>query len=496
MKNSKALTKNLQDLLSSHSEWLLTFESKNPFCLRDTEIDIEHNSKKALISFLSDSGFETWRILKSKIHDERIDLDLTRNFGKEETKIELIPRSKAEEFKEAVELARLERVNKIAQLLTDEFKNTKLIRAELNKENGRFGQLVLENKPGNQTAILSDVSGSLTPEVLLSSALLWLRKLEILKKNPINEIWILSEKRTAKAVQALHGCLRIGWKNRILIKKISPKSAKKPKKAGILESNILGINNLWRSKPAKLHSIKNRLTSKISDEIIKLAPNKIDRIYSKNGETLRYLGMPFLRTRSISGEETTWFGIDRKRRILRKHSYEDFYEFFENIKTYRTFDSPNKQHVFYQTAPEAWLESILRNNIKLLDSNLVLSPIYNQFRTSRDKIDLLALRKDGQLIIIELKVAADREMLFQAVDYWRKIELQRRKGILTKANLFGEKRIADRPTVIYLVSPTLSYHYDFDFLSKTISEEIEVFRFDLGEKWRENLKVLGRKRID
>ena len=59
--------------------------------------------------------------------------------------------------------------------------------------------------------------------------------------------------------------------------------------------------------------------------------------------------------------------------------------------------------------------------------------IYNQFRAERDKIDLLALRKDGRLIIIELKVAPDREMIFQAADYWRKIELQRRKGNLQKA---------------------------------------------------------------
>ena len=493
MKNSRILAKTLQELLESHNEWLLTFESKNPFCLRNTEIEIEDKSTKTLISFLSDSGFETWRILKSKIRNEKIDFDLTRNFGKEETKIELIPRSRAEEFKEAVEMARLERVNKIRHLLIGEFKNTKLIRVELNKENGRFGQIVIEDKLGVQTAILSDVSGSLTPEVLLSSALLWLRKLERRKKNPINAIWILSEKRTAKSLQALHACMRKGLKNRILIKEISTKNAKKPKKAGILESKVLKIGDLWRNKPAKLYSNKNHLTSKISDEIIKLAPNKIDRIYSKNGETLRYLGLPFLRTRSISGEEKTWFGIDRKRRILRKNSYEDFYEFFENIKKYRTFDSPNKQHVFFQTAPEAWLESILRNNIKLLDSNLILSPIYNQFRTSRDKIDLLALRKDGQLVIIELKVTADREMLFQAVDYWRKLELQRRKGMLGKA--FGSKEIADKPTIVYLVSPTFSYHYDFDFLSTTISDEIEIFRFDLAENWRENIKVLSRKRI-
>jgi hypothetical protein len=235
--------------------------------------------------------------------------------------------------------------------------------------------------------------------------------------------------------------------------------------------------------------------SEISREIIKLSPHKIDYLFSQNGETLRYLGLPFVRVRKVFEEEKAWFGIDKSRRILNENSYEDFYELFENIKKYRHFDSENKQHAFYQTSPEAWLESILRENIKLLDANLILSPIYNQFRTSRDKIDLLALRKDGRLVIIELKVATDREMIFQAVDYWRKIELQRRKGILNKAEIFGKLEIADKPTIVYLVAPTLSFHWEFNFLAKTISEEIEIFRFDLAENWRENLNVLGRRKI-
>jgi hypothetical protein len=138
----------------------------------------------------------------------------------------------------------------------------------------------------------------------------------------------------------------------------------------------------------------------------------------------------------------------------------------------------------------------LRQNIKLLDANLILSPIYNQFRASKDKIDLLALRRDGRLVIIELKVSSDREMIFQAADYWRKIELQRRKGNLQKAKVFGDLEIADAPTLVYLVAPTLSFHYDFEFLSKTISQEIDIYRFDLNENWREDLKVLRRGKLN
>ena len=98
-------------------------------------------------------------------------------------------------------------------------------------------------------------------------------------------------------------------------------------------------------------------------------------------------------------------------------------------------------------------------------------------------------------MIIELKVATDREMIFQAADYWRKIELQRRKGNLQKSKLFGDLEIADRPAIVYLVAPTLSFHRDFSFLARTISGEIEIHRFNLAENWRENLKVLERRNL-
>jgi hypothetical protein len=132
----------------------------------------------------------------------------------------------------------------------------------------------------------------------------------------------------------------------------------------------------------------------------------------------------------------------------------------------------------------------------VLDSNLILSPIYNQFHAAGDKIDLLALRSDGRLIVIELKVEPDREMIFQSIDYWRKIELQRRSGNLQTAKIFGDLEISDKPAIVYLAAPTLSFHPDFEFLSKTVSPEIEIYRFDLNENWRENLKVMKVSKVE
>ena len=491
----------IRDLLKLHNEWLLIHSSGKTFALQKDEIELNLERHKILFSFLDEKGFQTWRIVEFKQKKDEMLLELTRNFEKECEKIRLVPRISAKELDESVELARLEKANKIARLLVSEIENIKLIRVALNKESGRFAQIFFEYLSGKQTAVVFDVSDTATPEILVSTAILWLTKLERRKRKPIDEIWLLADKKLLKKVRKLHALLRENWKEPIKLWEmsdfrfqISDSKSQKPK-SGITECSPLKIYHLWRENPKKISLTENTELSQTAREIIKLAPEKIDVLFTKQGETLRFEGLPVARVRKTLGAEKCWFGIERDKWILNENRREDFFDLLENLEIYRRFDSPNKRHALYELAPEAWLEAILRRNIKRLDANLILSPLYNQFRAESGKIDLLALRKDGRLIVIELKVAPDREMIFQAVDYWRKIELNRRKGNLQEAKLFGDLLIADAPTICYLVAPTLSFHRDFNFLAQTVASEIEIYRFDLAENWRENLRVLSRERI-
>ena len=203
--------------------------------------------------------------------------------------------------------------------------------------------------------------------------------------------------------------------------------------------------------------------------------------------------MPFTRVRTMMGKERAWLGTEKNRRPLTNENGGDLRNLIDELTGFRKADPPNPKHQFYRSSPEWWLESILRRNIKLLDANLVLSPIYNQFRSSTDKIDLLALRRDGRLVIVELKTSPDREMVLQAADYWRKIELQRRRGVLAKARLFGDRAILDKPALVYAVAPALSFHRDFEYFARKLAPEIELWRFELHEDWRNEIKVIARR---
>lgn len=481
----------LKGFIKDHAEMLLIFETGQTFSLKSEEIETCVDRGRIMVSLLDDRGIQTWRVKELKTGDAGIFLALSRNFGTEIEKIRIAPRISVAELCSQIEIARIERANQVARLIGSEFENLKLIRVQLNKENGRFAQIIVEQNR-LRIAVLADVSETAAPEVCLSNAINWLAKLELRKKHPIGEIWIIAEKRTARNLQKLHALLNESWKRKIKIYDLNEQNVDKK----IVRRKTLVIKDLWREKPGKVTLIEKENLSQTALEIIGLAPEKIDCISMKSGESLRFHGLRFARVRKTFGTEKCWFGIERDRRILSARTFEEFEKMIGEFEAYRRFDSPYKRHEYFRMSPEAWLETILRRNIKLLDANLILSPIYNQFRASNDKIDLLALRRDGRLVIIELKVSSDREMIFQGLEYWRKVELQRRKGVLNAAKIFGDLEIADKPTIVYLVAPTLSFHRDFRSFGSAVSPEIDICRFDLAENWRENLKVLRREELN
>jgi hypothetical protein len=237
--------------------------------------------------------------------------------------------------------------------------------------------------------------------------------------------------------------------------------------------------------------------------IIAEAPEAIDVVHARHGETLRYFGLPFARVRSLLGVERVWFGTDgSNRRALEPGTFDSWCNLLQDLQEYRSATASDHRHAFYRNAAEAWLESLLRKDITKLDPGLIIAPLHAQFRTARGgklgirPIDMLALRQDGRLVVIELKVTEDREHVLQGADYWRRVEAHRRRGHIAKAKLFGERRIRDESPLVYLVAPTLRVHPSFQTLARCIDNDIEVYRFDINEDWRAGVRVMRRLRMN
>ena len=474
----------LTELLATHFEWLAIYSQGRAFPLRADEIEIEESPEKTHIGLHGEKGFSTWRVHKTSREDGEIVLDLSRKLGTERQTVRLIPRTPAAELARDVELARLVRANEIAKLVESNYPAFRIARVALNESNGRMANILVESPNKEQTAVLADVTNGLTAENLLASAFLWLDRMNARRKKPVLSIWIVAERKQARAIRRLHTLLNRNAKSRVVIVE------KVDEKLNALDEWTMSA--VWREKPRKLAIPPETRVSKTLSQILEIKPQVIDTIRSKQGETARFHGLPFARIRTLMGRERSWFGVGKQRRPLMADKVEDLADLVDELDRFRRHDSPNPRHQYYRASPELWLESILKRDIRNLDANLILSPIYNQFRSSTDKIDLLALRRDGRLVLIELKTSPDRQAVFQAADYWRKIELQRRKGVLAKARLFGELEIKDEPTLVYIVAPALSFHHDFEYFAKMLSPEIELWRFELHEDWRREIKVIAR----
>jgi hypothetical protein len=207
--------------------------------------------------------------------------------------------------------------------------------------------------------------------------------------------------------------------------------------------------------------------------------------------------------RSLLGKQSVWFGINRShRRLLDEGTWDEWQNLIRDLREHRSAVAFDHRHAFYRAAPEAWLESLFRRDITMLDPGLIIAPLHAQFRTARGAklgirpIDLLALRQDGRLVVIELKVSEDREHVLQGADYWRRVEAHRRRGHIAKAKLFGSRTIRDEAPLVYLIAPTLRVHPAFQTLASCISSDIEIYRFDINEDWRAGVRVMRRLRVN
>ena len=78
-------------------------------------------------------------------------------------------------------------------------------------------------------------------------------------------------------------------------------------------------DDLWRKKLARFPPVAAATSSELSMAIVAEAPEAIDIVHSRHGETLRYCGLPFARVRLLLGREKVWFGIDRAHRAHDDH---------------------------------------------------------------------------------------------------------------------------------------------------------------------------------
>lgn len=368
---------------------------------------------------------------------------------------------------------------------------------------GRYARIILK-LPHERVAVTGTVAENDARNVdsLFSSTLLWFQRILQTPKRPLlQRLLLVVEREILEAARQRHVLLRDSLRERIALFEINDGWTE------VTPVKTFERKHIWRKRLARFPPVNETTPMEHGNEILTQLPDAIDMVASRHGQTLRYHGLPFARLRRVMEQERIWFGIEgSRRRQLDVFHQRDWAKLLDDLEMYRTVSCRDRRHWLYRASGEAWLESMLRRDITKLDPGLIIAPLHAQFRTSHGgafgsaggarPIDLLALRHDGRLVVIELKVTEDREHVFQGVDYWRRVEAHRRRGHISSAKLFGKREISDESPLVYLVAPTLHFHPSFRTLAKTIAPDIEIYRFDINEDWRSGVRVVRRERVN
>ncbi|HWT02446.1 MAG TPA: hypothetical protein VN256_19495 [Pyrinomonadaceae bacterium] len=493
----------LRELIDGHGEWLCAGgDAGAAVSLKKSECDFSVSHGRLIFTYWGNSGALAWRVTAWEWTGQKLLLTASRRMGAERVRLELIPRATVAALAAHVADTRRHASLRLAQLACATLGGSIVERAGLSTgprrgEPGRYARILLRRAGHESVAVTCDIAeaGARGVDAFLSSALLWFTRAQERRTRPpyLTRLWLVAGQGSIATIAERLALLREDLRRVMALYRLDDEWRElAPVRAPALEE-------LVSETPQRFRRPSPDVLSETAARITAHAPEAIDVMRSRHAETLRFRGLVFARVRRVMDSERVWFGVDgARRRLLDEDTPEEWTKLLRDLTEHRRADAPDRRHALYRASPEAWLESMLRRDITRLDPGLRLAPLFAQFRPSRGAgahtrpIDLLALRRDGRLVVIELKVSEDREHVLQAADYWRRVETHRRAGHITRARLFGDAEISDDPPLIYLVAPALRFHRAFNTLARSITPSIRMYRFDLNEDWRAGVRVTRR----
>ncbi len=152
---------------------------------------------------------------------------------------------------------------------------------------------------------------------------------------------------------------------------------------------------------------------------------------------------------------------------------------------------------------------MLRRSLDSIDAMIEPQPVYAQVpafsAADRAVLDLLAVRRDGRLVVVEIKAEEDLHLALQALDYWVRVRQHHRpvagkagspdsESDLERFGYFPGKQLRAEAPVLYLIAPALRIHPATEVVLRYVSPEVDWTLIALDERWREKIRVVFRKR--
>jgi hypothetical protein len=216
-----------------------------------------------------------------------------------------------------------------------------------------------------------------------------------------------------------------------------------------------------------------------------------------------YAGQSFNRTTEIT------FGACPNETPLTLSTEHDLAELVRRLFERRRAGGDTRDPL-YRMQPERWLESMLRRDVTRLDAHLDPAHVYTQVpafaASDRGMLDLLSVLADGRLAVIELKADDDLHLALQGLDYWVRVRWHHGQtensaygagfglGEFQRHGYFSGVALSDQPPKLYLAAPALRIHPATEVVLRHLSPRVDWELVALDERWREQVRVVWRKR--
>src|SRR5262245_14714474 len=220
-------------LRDAHAEWFCVPDEGNSLALRRKEIDVAARHGRLILSYWTEQGTRSWRILAWDSNGESLSFQASRKMGAQFALIEFIPRASALAIAATIRAAREVRCDKLAQLAAAVMPGLKVERSALSPgirrgQPGRFARILLRQLH-RRVAVTGSVITSHAGDVdaFLSSALLWfMRTADRIRPPLIQQLWLIVEENLVRIAYQRIVLFRPGLKDII---------------------NVFGIDDSWSS---------------------------------------------------------------------------------------------------------------------------------------------------------------------------------------------------------------------------------------------------------
>ncbi len=236
-----------------------------------------------------------------------------------------------------------------------------------------------------------------------------------------------------------------------------------------------------------------------------LLPNCEIAVLSAAEIAFRWRGLEFARVRremepgTFRCVEQIVFGVGTEERVLDQRSEAAFQQMIAALRENRHPYGP-RHHPLWRMHSERWLESLIVGDVSVIDDRLDSSVLYSQVpafsASDRAMLDVLTATRDGRLAVVELKADEDIHLPLQGLDYWARVEWHHARGEFPRFGYFAGRELSSEKPLLLLVAPALRVHPATDTLLRYISPEIERELIGIDERWREEVKVVFRKRSE